>query len=260
MGRRRGQVESAHGRWLRLLCIFCIVAWVLGVGLGLMNYTSNLLPFYEMSGLNYYTSVEASKSGQSHIDAGRLMFKAGSFVQKKRAMGVKVSQTYCVAPIVDPDVPEEKREFDYWAVGMDCCSSVQPQDEWSCGEVDNHLAYAGMRLMEEAPRPFYRMAVQEAEATYKIKANHPIFLRWMQDPAAKMASWRENGMRFFLECVFSFFVLMFFLACSAGIYFSRAFSSSHPCEQGFYKYVDANPDHDFLSEEGHSSITKRIVT
>jgi len=254
--------NSTHGRWLRLLFIFCICAWVAGAILGEANFTSNLQPYYDMQGLNYYTSVDASKSGQSHIDAGRLMFQAGTHVQLKRAMGVHISSTYCVAPIVNPNVPFAEREYDYWAVGMDCCSSVQPQQDWHCGEVNNHLALGGMRLMSDAPRSFYRMAVQEAEATYKMKASHPIFLEWMQDPAAKMASWRDAGMRFFIKCLFSFIVLMFFLAFSASLYFSRAFSESHPCKgTGFMKYLEANPDHDFIAEEGYNQFpTKSIIT
>jgi len=254
--------NSTHGRWLRLLFIFCICAWAAGVILGMLNFSSNLQPYYDMQGLNYYTSVDASKSGQSHIDAGRLMFQPGSKVELKRAMGVKVSNTYCVAPIVNPNVPFEGRQYDYWAVGMDCCSSVQPQEDWHCGEVDNQLAFAGMRLMSEVPRPFYRMAVQEAEATYKLRASHPIFIEWMQDPAAKIASWHETGTRFFLKCLFSFIVLMFFLAFSASLYFSRAFSESHPCKgTGFMKYLEANPDHDFYGEEGYDDgLSKRIIT
>merc|ERR1719215_720554 len=106
------------------------------------------------------------------------------------------------------------------------------------------------------------MAVQEAEATYKLKASHPIFIEWMQDPAAKMALWRERGMRFFVKCLFSLIVVMFFLAFSASLYFSRAFSESHPCRgTGFMKYLEANPDHDFYAEEGYDDApSKRIIT
>jgi len=256
--------EGTQGRWMRLLCVLCFLAWLLAMVLGQMNYSTNMLPFYEMSGLNYYPSVDPSTSAQSHMDAGRMLFQRGSHLDFNRAMGVRISKTYCVAPVVSPKVGNATGavEIDYWAVGMDCCSSVQPQTHWRCGEIDNPFANAGMRLMSDAERPFYRMAVQEAEATYKVRANHPIFIHWMQDPAAKMQSWHEAGTRMYIEGVFSVVVLMFFFSCSAGLYFSRASMESHPCKgTGFRKYVAANPQHDFLAEEGweEASSTKSII-
>jgi len=248
--------EKITGKWLLLLCCLCLLAWVLSLIVGAMNYSTNMLRYYEMTGLNYYPSVDPSASGQSHIDAGRVLFQAGSRVDLTRAMGVHISSTYCVAPVVTPTGANE--EYDYWAVGMNCCSSVQPQSKWTCGEINNPSAGGGMRLMTDAERPFYRMAVQEAEATYKIKAKNPIYFDWMQDPAAKMTSWREAGTRTYFESLFSVTVLMFFLSCAAGIYFSRAAMESHPCQgTGFRKYVGENPEHDFLAEEGWEKASGR---
>jgi hypothetical protein len=246
-----GDNANIQGNWMMLLCGLCMLAWLSGLLVGDMNYSTNMLPFYEMSGLNYYPSVDPSVSGQSHIDAGRILFQPGSHLDINRAMGVRISKNYCVAPVVNPNAGTDV-EWDYWAVGVDCCSSIQPQKQWTCGEINNPMASAGMRWMTDAERPFYRMAVQEAEATYKLRAKHPIFIHWMQDPAAKMALWRDGGVRMYVEGVCSIFVLMFFLSFASGLWFSRASMESHPCKgAGFHKYVNENPDHDFLEEEGY---------
>jgi hypothetical protein len=250
--------DTLQGKWATLLCSLCLFAWLLALVLGSMNYSENMKPFYDMSGLNYSPSVDPSLSSQSHIDIGRMLFTPGSKIDINRAMGVRIGKTYCVAPVINPNAHDS--QYDFWAIGRDCCSSVQPQTNWRCGDVDNLEASAGMRLMSDADRPFYRMAVQEAEATYKLRANHPIFITWMQDPGAEMTAWRENGMRMYLGSVFSVFVLMIFLSFSAGLFFSRAAMESHACKGvGFRKYVAENPEY---AEEGFEEaiLTKSITT
>lgn len=242
---------NVQGKWMMILCCSCLFTWLLGLILGSMNYYTNSLPFYEMSGLNYYASVDPSMSGQSHIDAGRILFQPGSRVALDKAMGVKITGTYCVAPVVMPG-HTAGAEYDYWAVGSGCCSSVQPENHWTCGEIDNPYARAGMRVMSDAARPFYRMAVQEAEATYGIQAKHPIFIHWMQDPAATMDSWHTAATRTYTEQVFAFLVFMFFVSCSAAIYFSRGNTDSISCQgTGFQNYMKENSDIDFgVDDEG----------
>lgn len=236
--------DSVQGHWMTLQWSLCLCAWLLAVVLGIMNYSTNMKPFYDLGGLNYAASVDPSLSGGSYIDAGRMLFLPGSHLDTSRSMSVRIAKTYCVAPVVNPNVQANAtREYDFWAVGVDCCSSTQPQKQWNCGDINNKFASAGMRLMSEQSRPFYRMAVQEAEAAYKIRAKHPIFIEWMQDPAREMASWRDNGMRCYLEGVSSVVVLMFFVSITAGLFFSRA------SMQG-----TENLEHDFLDEEGWDEV------
>lgn len=244
--------ESLQAKWMFFLAFLCGLAWLIGVILGTSNYSSNMKPYYVMSGLNYYPGVDPSTSGESHIDAGRVLFQPGSHLDLSRAMGVRISETYCVAPVVNKNHPKGLDvQYDYWAVGVGCCSSVQPQAKFTCPGAQNRLANGGLRLMEDSQRPYFRMAVQEAEATYKIRAKHPIFLRWMEDPTAKMLSWSDAGPRTYWEGFFSVLVLMLFLSIVAAIYLSRASMESHACKGiGFMKYVSLNPDHDFIAEEG----------
>jgi hypothetical protein len=246
---------------MSMIFYMCALAWILGIVLGCDNFTRNTQPFYDMSGLNYAPSVNPSQSGQAYMDVGRMIFTKGSQLDTTRAMGVRISKTFCVAPVVDPSVPDSQREYDFWAVGTDCCGSVQPQTGWLCGEISNPLANGGMRLMTDESRAHYRMAIQEAEATYGLKSKHPIFLTWMQDPTGEMASWRDNGLRMYLEGVFAFSVFSIFVALSAGIYFSRASMASHPCKgTGFHKYCSENSDdeaiQDYWDEAGYA---KRVT-
>mmetsp|Transcript_22199 Transcript_22199/g.52288 ORF Transcript_22199/g.52288 Transcript_22199/m.52288 type:complete len:117 (-) Transcript_22199:78-428(-) len=109
--------------------------------------------------------------------------------------------------------------YDYWAVGLNCCEGQSP--DFQCGEYNNGHARAGLRLMSDDQRPFFRLAVQQAEAAYNIRAEHPMFFHWVQDPVALMASWTEAATRFMLMSSFCFFVLNFFCVSCAVVVFSK---------------------------------------
>ena len=74
--------------------------------------------------------------------------------------------------------------YDFWAIGMDCCSvnaadfhcgaglgwilSVRPErakgQARTGGEVGNFKAHSGLRLLDDRQRSFYRLAVEQAGA------------------------------------------------------------------------------------------------
>mmetsp|Transcript_113390 Transcript_113390/g.177223 ORF Transcript_113390/g.177223 Transcript_113390/m.177223 type:complete len:366 (+) Transcript_113390:69-1166(+) len=239
-----------HAKWLLFVSAMSLFAWVFGIAVGNVNYGANMLPYYEMLGLNLYPSVDPSLSGEAFTDTGRVLFQPGSKLDMTKAMGVRVTDTYCVVPVVSPSANKTSTEYDFWAVGINCCSSVQPQKEFTCRMTRDYLANAGMRWMDDSARPYFRMAVQEAEATFKIQARHPIFLNWVLDPTAELASWRATGWNTYLKYAFGFLVFMCFSAAVALFVLSAASMQHHQCKgTGFEKYARENPYHDPLDEE-----------
>jgi len=70
--------------------------------------------------------------------------------------------------------------------------------------------------------PFFRLAVQQAEAAYNIKAVHPIFVYWLQDPASEINAYQEDGFRYYMLGMFAHFSLQLFLVITAAIVFSKS--------------------------------------
>merc|ERR1719401_3051346 len=94
-------------------------------------------------------------------------------------MGFKDKNMYCVAPIVTGSaIPAT---YDFWVVGKNCCSPPPVPGvgrSYHCGAFNQPKTTAATRLVDNQARPFYRMAVQQAEARYNIRANHPLFFTW----------------------------------------------------------------------------------
>jgi len=217
---QQGSDSLRDPSWLVFLAAASFLAWVSGVAVGDLNYFYNMQPFYDVNTLNSYVSVDPSKMpGQQVMDAGRITFAQGSRLDTTKAMAFKNLDVYCVAPIVSGNSSGTTSSYDFWAVGLNCCSGA-PGD-FSCGEYSNPLAASGLRVMREDQRSFYRLAVQQAEAAYGIKARHPLFLYWMQDPIAEIAAYQDEGYKYYLFGVFTYFAFMLFLVLSAIVLFSK---------------------------------------
>lgn len=176
-----------------------LLAWVFGN----MNFVYNMQPFYDMDNLNTYPAVNpAREKGQAVMDAGRAYFVDGAGIDMSKSIGFKNEDLYCVAPISYGG--DQLATYDFWAIGLNCCSGVSA--DFRCGEYNNPHARAGLRLMHDAQRPFFKLAVEMAESAYNIKATHPLFFSWLQDPVAELNRYRDDGFQYYMIGAFSFFV------------------------------------------------------
>jgi len=209
---------SADPSWFVFLAVACFVAWMGGVALGDLNYYYNMQPFYVIRTLNSYPSVDPSEmSGQQLMDAGRMTFVSGSKLDLKKSMAFRNLDTYCVAPIVGNMT--KGTSYDFWAVGLNCCSGKP--GTFGCGEYNNPHALSGLRVMREDQIGFYRLAVHQAEASYNIKAPHPLFFHWMQDPVAEISAYSDEGVKYYFQGVFTFFAILLFTIVVALVVFSK---------------------------------------
>jgi len=214
--------EDLEPSWLIFLSITTAAAVVLGAVFGSMIYTSFMERYYEYLNLNDYNSVDVTKlRGEQLMDGARFTFVPGTSLDLRKGMGFKNVNNYCVAPItfVENGVPSELRNYDFWAVGLNCCSDDNTDTAYSrtltddntytskplsrnsqdfrCGQYNNTKARGALRVLEDDDRAFYRLAVQQAEERYHVKALHPLFLYWTEDPVQEMESWKEDGHKFF---------------------------------------------------------------
>lgn len=168
-----------------------------------------MLPHYKMITLNTYSNVDPrATSGSGVMDAGRVSFMAGAYIDTTKAYSFKKINTYCVAPITVAKTP--LLTYDFWAVGVNCCSGA-PGD-FHCGEVNGKLQLGGAeRMVDSAKIPWFSLATQQAEAFYHIKVGNAIFLKNVADPLGEASSHADGGVKFFCFCSLLFFGLHLFM-------------------------------------------------
>mmetsp|Transcript_96761 Transcript_96761/g.255549 ORF Transcript_96761/g.255549 Transcript_96761/m.255549 type:complete len:329 (+) Transcript_96761:103-1089(+) len=204
--------------WLFFLTLSLALAWMLGIAMGYLNYITNTLPYQQMTHLNSYSDVDPGlMRGAQLMDAGSVMFAEGSMLDLNKSMGFKNQEVYCVAPIVKGS--GERATYDFWAIGIDCCSGRK--NDFHCDGAKNPRVHGALRLIPSAARPFYRLPVQQAEATHKIRANHPLFFSWVEDPQDRIDAWKDAATNSFLTSMFSYMVFQAFLVAVATLAFSR---------------------------------------
>lgn len=215
---KRFMTAEKEPSWMLFLALTMLIAFVAAYVLGTQNYSQNMRPYFDMLNLNNYTDVYPSRMrGQQLMDAGVIQFAEGTRLDISRSMGFRNGQVYCVAPITLGDEP--LATYDFWAVGTGCCSGNQAN--FHCPNFNNPHSNGGLRLMSDADRGFYRLAVQQAEATYRIRAVHPLFFEWVAEPMQTVEGWRNNGRNEFMVWMFSFFVFQTFLVAAATLAFSK---------------------------------------
>lgn len=186
---------------LGFLCVTSLFAWLLGCAAGEVNYWQNLQPFYAISDLNSRSFVDpALFRGQQLMDTAQMDFVSTAHLDISKSVGFRDANMYCVAPVVSGNT--SLATYDFWAVGLNCCSGHIA--DFHCGEYNRQGTMKGLRLMREQDKPYYRLAVKEAEVAYNIKSENPIFLYWLSDPLLEVNAHQDHGYRYFVSGVFGF--------------------------------------------------------
>jgi len=238
--RWRAGDPDCEPKWYLFFFATSILAVVAGAFLGNTNFFLHLQPYYDLNNLNVYVGVDPAQTrGQQLMDAGRVEFARGAKLDLRKAIAFRNLDSYCVAPITFGDLP--LATYDFWAVGMNCCEGDgteqaatgpdgllgRPNEErilranFRCGEYADEAGRGGLRLMRDDQRAFYRLAVQQAEATYAIKANHPLFFTWDPEPSRLLSDFKEDGYKYLLMGMFAHFAFQLLLVSCSGLLMAK---------------------------------------
>lgn len=201
--------------WYVFIAVTCLVAFILAVVAGEWNFTEYMQRYYDLTNLAEYKDINTNDYlGQQLMDAGRIEFQKGTVLDLQRSMGFKNHDIYCVAPIVTKGTAKDGLSVDFWAVGKNCCSGYT--SDFHCSGFSDPMATGVIRMMHDEDRPFYRLAVQQAEATYKMTASHPLFFQWVRNADEATDLFSYNGhFNYFVGIAVYFLVQGFFTAVTA---------------------------------------------
>jgi len=217
MGLRSFMSQTRDSTWFFLLSGMMIVALVGSTYFGCANFRENLEPYYDTISLNSYENLDPStSSGQQVMDAAMITFKNDVAPNLKGSMSFRNRDTYCAAPITNTNETSLSGEYNFWAVGINCCSNRHV--DFDCGSFSNAQAHSGLRMKSEHS-DFFRLVVQQAEAAYHIKAPKPFFVLWTEDPVATLDIWHENGVRYYALGVFVHLVVQVLFSAIISIAF-----------------------------------------
>jgi len=75
--------------------------------------------------------------------------------------------------------------------------------------------------MRDDLRAYFRLAVQQAEAAYDIKANHPIFMYWMEDPWNEVLAYEHAAYRTWISSSLAYLGVQLMLVVVGILVFSK---------------------------------------
>jgi len=218
--KRKALDPAYQPSWYLFLAGTCFLAFVIGFMSGEWNYENFMQKYYNLQHLSHYQDIDTNVYlGQQLMDAGQINFKKGTGLDLGRSMGFKSHDVYCVAPIVTKNSANKALSMDFWAVGKNCCSGVKA--DFHCSGFGDPDARGVIRLMHDEDRPFYRLAVQQAEATYKVTATHPLFFEWVHDGQEATDAFSQKGIVYYFLGVCSYFLVQIFLTVVAALSFSK---------------------------------------
>jgi len=220
--RKKFTDPSYQPSWYAFIAVTSVLAFLLACYAGQWNFRFHMEPYYNLESLANYTGISTGDYlGLQLMDAGRIEFKEGTVLDLSHSMGFKNHDTFCVAPIVTGGSANlaNAQSVDFWAVGKNCCSGVQA--DFHCTGFSDPQATGVIRMMHDEDRPFYRLAVQQAEATYKITASHPLFFTWVHNAEEATNDFAYHGYRDYVIGILAHLVAQSFLVAASTLAFAK---------------------------------------
>lgn len=227
---RRTEIVGGHGQrtWHHFVFMTALVACFLGTALGYLNLSWNSIRYYDYISLRKAVDVDPGVwRGLQALDVGEIDFAKGTYVDKKMHSLWHKTKTYCVAPMTYGN-NTKLASYDFWAVGMDCCSAQA--DDFSCGQSEFYQSSkgpAGLRVMDEAEIQGYMLAVEQASAAYNIQAQKPIFLYMMKSPYSKIKTYFEDAKTVAIVSFVCYFVMQSILVGTQAYTFGKYMPSGY---------------------------------
>lgn len=222
-GTRAGRVyHDMH--WPIFSLAMLLIAWGVATTLGQKIYWGYVHKYYDLENLQEYASIDPSAvSGKQIQDAGRIYFTPNAYLDRTKAGCYVKGKTYCIAPIViEGDIFAKVPQFgsyDYFAVGVDCCSC--PDRDFRCGEYNNPLAAAGLRYTDDNERIFYNLAVDAWTSTYTTASVNPLFFEWTAHPRQRQIALRDTGIAIYILAIVLGFVSTLTLAIASNFLMAK---------------------------------------
>lgn len=162
--------------------ICCMIAACLGAVIGTTCYDRYGCFIFLYSNSRIYENIVPFEKASTVADAGRIIFAAEAHVEQSQSVGLAAEdgETYCVAPIRSV---EGSSQVEYWAVGLNCCSTVGGFD---CDAASDPNARAGAvvftnsGILKRTTHDQFDLARKKAEATFGLQTGDaPMYVRWV---------------------------------------------------------------------------------
>lgn len=194
------------------LAVMLFLASSSGLACGEYTYSHMSYSAMRVSALAAYTNVDPSVTvlqdgqvsptrGARYQDLGMVRFPKGTIVDTSRSRSYRNGILYCVAPIVNP-LCKTNCGMDFWAVGINCCSEYNATDFTCGGEISDKDSAGGLREVNDAYRPFYRLAVLQSPQASQALSPHPLFFEWTASPELLASERRRDSFRNFILLMF----------------------------------------------------------
>lgn len=227
------RVYEPYPTWFTHFALSVGVAAILGYHFGMASYQQFGYKYHAIKDLKVMKDVDVGITpGSSLTDVGIVHFKAGHGLSPTLSWHFKSGSLYCVSPILSNLTLPLNQQYDYWAIGKDCCSVAA--SDFRCGSWGNVGSKGGIREMSEGETEKFRLAVQQAESLFNIRAPRPIFLKWSADPSIEVDSWNRTVFQNFIFCSTVAFIVCIFSVAMHTCRFSWFGRSDSAYSMDFY--------------------------